>query len=89
MEDEILVNFGSAVKALPDGKLGGYAVRFGGSDLDGDSFGPDTNYGFAGETTKRVDILFHPGCERYFIGHCLDGYWIEAPKSHLRFVGEG
>jgi hypothetical protein len=37
----------------------------------------------------RVDILFYPGCDRYFIAKGLDGNWRQVPKSHLRFVGEG
>lgn len=55
---DLLISYGSAVKSL-NGKLGGYAVRFGGIDLVGEGFSPDTNYGFAGETTKRVDIMLH------------------------------
>lgn len=55
---DMLVSYGSAVKSL-DGKLGGYAVRFSGKDLAGEGFSPETNYGFAGETTKKVDILLH------------------------------
>jgi hypothetical protein len=58
---DILISYGSAVKALDDGKIGGYAVRFGGKDLAADDFGPDTNYGFAGQDTRRVDIMFHHG----------------------------
>lgn len=59
MKSDVLVNYGSEIKSLPDGKLGGYAVRFGGKDLTGDDFDRATNYGFAGEQTKRVDILLH------------------------------
>lgn len=56
--DEMLVSYGSAVKSV-DGKPSGFAVRFGGSDLSGDDFDKSTNYGFAGEASKKVDILFH------------------------------
>jgi hypothetical protein len=55
---DMLVSYGSAVKTA-EGKLGGYAVRFGGKDLGGEGFSPSTNYGFAGESTKKVDILLH------------------------------
>lgn len=55
---DLLVSYGSAVKSL-NGKLGGYAVRFGGKDLAGEGFSRGTNYGFAGETTKKVDIMLH------------------------------
>jgi hypothetical protein len=58
---DILISYGSAVKALDDGKIGGYAVRFGGKDLTADDFGADTNFGFAGQDTRRVDIMFHHG----------------------------
>jgi hypothetical protein len=55
---DMLVSYGSAVKSIA-GKPGGYAVRFGGKDLTGDDFGKDTNFGFAGQDTRRVDILLH------------------------------
>ena len=55
---DLLVSYGSAVKSI-DGKLSGYAVRFGGKDLAGEGFSRGTNYGFAGETTKKVDIMLH------------------------------
>lgn len=58
MKSDLLVSYGGAVKSIA-GKPGGYAVRFGGKDLTADEFDNDTNYGFAGETTKKVDILFH------------------------------
>jgi len=55
---DMLVHYGGAVKSV-GGKPTGYAVRFGGQDLAGDDFGKDTNYGFAGDLTKKVDILLH------------------------------
>lgn len=55
---DMLISYGSAVKSA-DGKVSGYAVRFGGKDLAGEGFSRETNYGFAGETSKRVDILLH------------------------------
>lgn len=55
---DMLISYGSAVKSA-DGKVSGYAVRFSGKDLAGEGFSRETNYGFAGETSKRVDILLH------------------------------
>lgn len=55
---DMLVSYGSAVKTA-GGKIGGYAVRFDGTDLSGEGFSRETNYGFAGEQTKRVDIMLH------------------------------
>jgi phage head maturation protease len=57
-DGELLVSYGSAVKSI-GGKLGGYAVRFSGKDLSGEGFSRETNYGFAGDQTKKVDILLH------------------------------
>lgn len=56
--DDVLIAYGSAIKSIA-GKPTGYAVRFGGADLTGDTFSRDTNFGFAGETTRKVDILLH------------------------------
>ena len=55
---DLLISYGSAVKSM-NGKLSGYAVRFGGKDLAGEGFSSGTNYGFAGESTKKVDIMLH------------------------------
>jgi len=47
-EDEELVYFGDTIKALGDGKLGGYLVRFSGDDqpdLQGEFFTKDTDFG--------------------------------------------
>lgn len=55
---DMLVSYGSAVKTA-GGKISGYAVRFDGTDLSGEGFSRETNYGFAGEQTKRVDIMLH------------------------------
>jgi HK97 family phage major capsid protein len=47
--ENMLINFGSAVKALDEeGKIGGYLVLFGDEnnpDLEGDYFAPDTDFG--------------------------------------------
>ena len=39
---QTLVNFGSAIKADDSGRVRGYLVRFGGQDLEGDFFTPQT-----------------------------------------------
>lgn len=57
--EDMLVNFGSAVKALNGIKEPDYAIVYGGQDLTDDYFDKDTEYGFAGAQTKRVPILFH------------------------------
>jgi hypothetical protein len=55
---DMLISYGSAVKSA-GGNLGGYAVTFGGEDLAGEGFSRETNFGFAGEKSKKVDILLH------------------------------
>lgn len=57
--EDMLVNFGSAVKSLNDISEPDYAIVYGGQDLVNDYFDKNTEYGFAGATTKRVPILFH------------------------------
>lgn len=53
MED-IIINFGSAVKSLDGGKIGGYLVRFGKPDLAGDFFTKETDFGFEGSKSTPV-----------------------------------
>ncbi len=63
MPDDSLVWFGSAAKALGDGRVGGYLVRFSGPndpDLTGDFFTPDTDFGDRTET----DVLYQHGLDR-------------------------
>lgn len=55
--DAMLVNYGQAVKALPDGKVGGYLVTFGGLDMTGDFFDKDTDFG----EYSRLPVLYHHG----------------------------
>ena len=52
-----LVMFGAEVKALGDGKVGGYLVRFGGADLVGDTFTPHTEFG----GVETLPVLYHHG----------------------------
>lgn len=61
-------HFGGEVKALGEGKVGGYLVRFGGVDLDGDTFTADTYFGKA--EGNGQDLTFH---HRYPIIAQVDG----------------
>jgi HK97 family phage major capsid protein len=63
MEDTF-VNFGSEVKALGDGKVGGYLVRFSGEtdpDLMDEFFNKDTD--FAMEFPGKSDVYFNHGLD--------------------------
>lgn len=56
MED-ILIGFGSELKLLPNGHIGGHLVRFSDKsspDLAGDYFDADTDFGFEGEIKSPV-----------------------------------
>jgi HK97 family phage major capsid protein len=93
MEDESLevnlettVNYGGEVKALPDGKIGGYLVTFGGLDLTGDYFDSQTDFG----EYSKLPVLYHHGFDDKLktrrIGTAevrLDdvGLWAEAQLS--------
>lgn len=57
--EDMLVNFGGAVKSLNGISEPDYAIVYGGQDLTSDYFDKNTEYGFAGAKTKRVPILFH------------------------------
>jgi hypothetical protein len=53
MED-IIINYGSAVKSLESGKIGGYLVRYGKPDLTNDFFTKETDFGFDGSKSTPV-----------------------------------
>jgi len=58
-----LIAYGSEVKALDNGKLGGYLVLFGDKntpDLEGDFFTKDTNFGPHSKTLVWYDHCFDP-----------------------------
>ena len=60
--DENLVIFGDAVKALGEGKVGGYIVRWGNPkdvDLTGDYFTPETDLGI--EEGDRLPVYYNHG----------------------------
>jgi HK97 family phage major capsid protein len=52
-----VVTYGGVVKALPDNKVGGYLVTFGGLDMTGDYFDKDTDFG----EYSRLPVLYHHG----------------------------
>lgn len=57
-----LVTFGTAVKALDNGRVGGYLVRFSTDkdpDLAGDFFTPDTDFG----NHKTADVYYNHGLD--------------------------
>jgi hypothetical protein len=59
MED-IMINFGDAIKSLDGGKIGGYLVLFSdptAPDLDGDYFTKDTDFGI--ENGAKTAVWFH------------------------------
>lgn len=63
--DETLVYYGGEVKALGEGKVGGYLVRFGSPedhDVQGDYFTAETQYGRA--IKSGADIIYHHGLVR-------------------------
>lgn len=60
---ETLVAFGGELKALGDGRVGGYLVVFSGPndpDLTGDFFTKDTDFGDAADT----DVYYHHGLDQ-------------------------
>lgn len=65
--NENLVYFGDAVKALGEGKVGGYLVRWGNPetpDLTGDFFTPETDLGI--ETESRLPVYYNHGFDSHF-----------------------
>lgn len=63
---QTLVNFGSAIKADDSGRVRGYLVRFGGQDLEGDYFTPQTDFGRPMKSGDRVpmNLYYHHGQDR-------------------------
>lgn len=63
--NEQLVTIGGELKALGDGKIGGYLVRFGDADtpdLTGDYFTADTDFDLD-EGTGKSTVLYHHGLD--------------------------
>lgn len=66
MEDN-LIFYGDAVKALGEGKVGGYLVRWGNPetpDLTGDFFTPDSDLGV--EPESRLPVYYDHGMDSHF-----------------------
>lgn len=63
--DEFLIAYGAELKALGDGKVGGYLVRFSSADepdLTGDFFTRETDFDLT-DGYKSVPVLFHHGMD--------------------------
>ncbi len=61
-ESDTLVFLGDAVKALADGRVGGYLVRYGdpgSADLQGDFFTKATDFGL--DVSDHARLMFHHG----------------------------
>lgn len=57
---DTMVNYGSGIKSLEDGKIGGYLVLFSNekaTDLSGDFFTAETDFGF--EDSMKTPVWFH------------------------------
>lgn len=88
MTEDNLIYFGDQVKALGDGKLGGYLVRFTAADnpdLVGDYFTKDTDLGV--EDGDRLSVYYHHGYDPAIKNRRLGraqvaiddvGVWLEA-----------
>lgn len=64
MKNETLVYYGGEVKALGNGKIAGYLVRFGSPkevDLEGDFFSPETDLGI--EDGGRLPVYYDHGMD--------------------------
>lgn len=88
MDADIIIHFGAAVKAMGEGRVGGYVVRYGGpedADADGEWFTPETD--FDTEFPARVSVLYNHGLDpavgrrRLAYGSIKQdetGLWVEA-----------
>lgn len=73
MEQDLLVSGGSALKTFPDGRVGGYLIMFGGQDLTGDYFTPETDLKWAESETRPA--LYHHGQDETLNGRELGDGW--------------
>ena len=63
-DNDLLLTFGGEIKALGDGKVGGYLVRFtdaDNTDLEGDYFTKSTDFGI--ETGDRLPVYYNHGLD--------------------------
>jgi hypothetical protein len=84
-----LMYFGDSVKAEPDGKVRGYLVRFGGEDLVGDYFTPQTDFGrpMVKGSSFALNLYYHHGADPMVKKTCIGtgvvkmddkGLWMES-----------
>lgn len=85
MENEQLVYFGGEIKAMGDGKVGGYLVQFKSVDLEGDFFDSLTDYGI--EDGARLPVYYQHGLDATIKNRKIGkgtiriddaGLWLEA-----------
>lgn len=84
--DDTLIAFGGELKALGEGKVGGYLVRFGGEtqkDLEGEWFTSETYYG--PRDGDGADCLVHHGLPITTLE--LADHWLEPIKTHRDDIG--
>ncbi|MCC6612505.1 MAG: phage major capsid protein [Anaerolineae bacterium] len=86
--DNTMIAFGGAIKALADGRLGGYLVVYGDdghADLEGEFFTPQTDFDF--EDGHQVGVYYLHGLDpvlkkrrlgRGMLRHDDVGVWLEA-----------
>jgi HK97 family phage major capsid protein len=85
--EEALAAPGGEAKAMEDGRVGGYLIRFtkaGDTDIDGDFFTEETDFG----PRKSTTVLYHHGQDKTLGRRVLDpgaeikmdetGVWVEA-----------
>ena len=88
--DEQFVTIGGELKALGNGRVGGYLVRFGtpdATDLVGDYFTNATDYDLEADGTGKSTVLYHHGMDEVLKRRKLGradlrtdgiGVWMEA-----------
>ena len=85
MENDNLVFYGGEIKAMGDGKVGGYLVQFKSVDLEGDFFDSLTDYGI--EDGARLPVYYQHGLDATIKNRKIGkgtiriddaGLWLEA-----------
>ncbi len=59
LNEDTPIWYGGEVKALANGKVGGFLVTFGGVDLTGEYFSKDTDFGEPG----KLPVMYHHGMD--------------------------
>lgn len=84
---ETLKHYGGEIKALGDGRIAGWAVRFtgpGDTDLEGDFFTADTRFGKA----KEVDLYYDHGFDQTLKRRPVGDATLEAKDAGLWLEGQ-